>query len=84
MQTFTVSSPFYRAPRASSLRPSWREESQEPCKTAKAAGTTPQMQVCKKCDGADPTLGGHELGTTVTEPSFFADIHVLLCLIAKI
>lgn len=39
---------------------------------------------CKhdKCaDGADPTLGGHELGTTATEPSF---VEALPCLIAKI
>jgi len=42
------------------------------------------MQVCDTCDAADPTLGGHELGTTATERTFFADIYVLLCLIAKI
>lgn len=42
------------------------------------------MQAYDKSNGAAPTLGGHELGTTATEPSFVEDIHVLLCLIAKI
>lgn len=83
MQTLTVSSPFYRAPHLPCAFPR-EEESREPHETAKAARTTPETQACHQCDGADPALGGHELGTTATEPSFFAAIHALLCLSAKI
>lgn len=59
-------------------------ESQEPHKTVKRQPEPPLKCKHDKSDGADPTLGGHELGNTATEPSFVEDIHVLPCFIAKI
>lgn len=41
------------------------------------------MQAYDKSNGAAPTLGGHELGTTATEPSFVEDIHVLFALLQR-
>lgn len=56
---------------------SWVEERWEPHETLKVVWPTPK---CKreKCDGADPTLGGCESGTTTTQSSLSGDIHVLL------
>lgn len=82
MQTFAVSFLLYKA--SVFLVVSWGR---------REAGSTTKQQwqpepplKCKhdKSDGADPTLGGHELGNTATEPSFVEDIHVLPCFIAKI
>lgn len=84
MQTFAVSILLYKVPASVflMLSPGRREAGSL---TKQQWQPEPPLK-CKheKCDGADPTLGGHELGTTATEPSFVEDIHVLPCLIAKI
>lgn len=84
MQTFAVSFLLYKAPVSLFLTLSLGRREAE--STTKQHWQPEPPLKCKndKCDGTDPTLGGHELGTTATELSFVEVIHVLPCLIAKI
>lgn len=76
-QMFSISFPFYRVLCVSSMPSFLGGRKMRAPWNIIGSLTHPKMQTCEKCDGADPTWGGCESGTTTTQSSLSGDILVL-------